>query len=104
VFRLKVFDVRTGRPSLLEGTVYWICDWRLTTVDAHHGMVYDLCWHDGDDTIATASGDATARLWFMQTGKSLPLHHPAYVYAVRFHPRAPVCNKINIHVCTNMLI
>ncbi len=58
----------------------------VATLAGHHDIIYDLGWSSDDTMIASASADATARVWHLKSKTNIVLHHPAYVYSVAFHP------------------
>lgn len=52
----------------------------------HSANVSDLTFSPEGDLIATASGDKTAKLWYLSGGVYTTLHHPAIVNKVVYSP------------------
>ncbi|HXQ32402.1 MAG TPA: hypothetical protein VN843_00135, partial [Anaerolineales bacterium] len=59
----------------------------LQTITGHTARIFDLAFSPDGKTIATASGDRTAKLWDVHTGRLfLTLDAPDGVTGVAFHP------------------
>lgn len=67
---IKIYDVLTGD--------------RLTTMEGHIDLIYQLTWSSNDLELLSCSSDGTARIWIVDSSHTdcKILHHPAFVYAV----------------------
>jgi WD40 repeat protein/predicted acylesterase/phospholipase RssA/CRP-like cAMP-binding protein len=73
--RLYDFDTTSGLP-----TPYAL-------ILGHHGPVHDVVWSPSGKRVATASRDATARIWSSRTGSlKMVMRAGAPLFGVAFHP------------------
>mmetsp|Transcript_11084 Transcript_11084/g.18565 ORF Transcript_11084/g.18565 Transcript_11084/m.18565 type:complete len:571 (-) Transcript_11084:750-2462(-) len=86
---IKVFDCEAGTLCLI--------------LKGHNDLVYDLSWSQDDNFLASASSDASVRIWDMRYKNTehndrlnyqendrlffiTEIYHPGFVYGAKFHP------------------
>ncbi|RNA40529.1 jouberin isoform X2 [Brachionus plicatilis] len=80
-------DDDTNYPIL----VYEITGDFCAKFNGHFGLVYEISWSKSDKYIVTASNDATARVFDIETKSKEPfkiLPHPNFLYTAKFFPHS----------------
>ncbi|MCG5061342.1 MAG: protein kinase [Limnoraphis sp. WC205] len=87
-------DFSPDGGEIAAGSFYWrVLEWSLETAELflpleHQGTVWSVAFSPDEQTIASASGDRTVRVWDRQTGAIVYnfIDHADIVYSVVFSP------------------